>query len=160
MYWIILTDLSMVLGLSRKQLRINQQKTFASSFSCFWVSAWFHCAVCPFNDGVHVVCIEGTIRDLLFELQYCAMSAIRVHRSICVKWSTSSLPHSTKAQNNVNFRTLSETLMASGLLAWLILFGIPAIKLDEIIYCETHGFHYECAGHPQVNPLIIYQTIS
>ena len=49
-----------------------------------------------------------------------------------------------------NYRTLSETAVASGLLAWLILFGIPAIKLDEIIYCETHGFHYECAGHPQV----------
>jgi hypothetical protein len=48
------------------------------------------------------------------------------------------------------FRTLAETAMAAGLLAWLILFGVPAIKLDEIIYCETHGYLFECAGHPQV----------
>jgi hypothetical protein len=52
------------------------------------------------------------------------------------------------------FRTLAETAMAAGLLAWLILFGVPAIKLDEIIYCETHGYLFECAGHPQVCKMV------
>ena len=50
----------------------------------------------------------------------------------------------------VLFRTLSETAVAAGLLAWLILFGVPAIRLDEVIFCEAHGYLYECAGHPQV----------
>eukprot|EP00095_Tigriopus_kingsejongensis_P004020 maker-scaffold5_size1054832-snap-gene-1.15 protein:Tk04020 transcript:maker-scaffold5_size1054832-snap-gene-1.15-mRNA-1 annotation:"leucine-rich repeat-containing protein 8e" len=46
-------------------------------------------------------------------------------------------------------RTLIEFLAASFLLAWLIWRGFPSIQKEEFIYCDVHGYHYECAGHPQ-----------
>lgn len=46
-------------------------------------------------------------------------------------------------------RTLSETGVAAALLVWLVILGLPAIRKDEIIYCVTRGYHFECAGHPQ-----------
>ena len=39
--------------------------------------------------------------------------------------------------------------MGGALLTWLMIWGIPVIRDDEFIYCDVHGFHYECAGHPQ-----------
>ncbi|XP_059093756.1 uncharacterized protein LOC131888834 isoform X2 [Tigriopus californicus] len=46
-------------------------------------------------------------------------------------------------------RTLCEFIVATGLLAWLVWRGFPSIQKEEFIYCDVHGFHYECAGHPQ-----------
>lgn len=46
-------------------------------------------------------------------------------------------------------RTLCEFIVATGLLGWLIWRGFPSIQKEEFIYCDVHGFHYECAGHPQ-----------
>uniref|UniRef100_A0A0K2TQZ0 Uncharacterized protein n=1 Tax=Lepeophtheirus salmonis TaxID=72036 RepID=A0A0K2TQZ0_LEPSM len=46
-------------------------------------------------------------------------------------------------------RTIIVTILASILLIWLISMGIPSMQKDEFIYCNVHGFHYECAGHPQ-----------
>uniref|UniRef100_A0A0K2U8T8 Uncharacterized protein n=1 Tax=Lepeophtheirus salmonis TaxID=72036 RepID=A0A0K2U8T8_LEPSM len=46
-------------------------------------------------------------------------------------------------------RTVIETVVASLLLAWLIFMGFPSMQRDEFIHCNVHGYHYECAGHPQ-----------
>ena len=27
--------------------------------------------------------------------------------------------------------------------------GFPSIQKEEFVYCSVHGYHYECAGHPQ-----------
>lgn len=48
-------------------------------------------------------------------------------------------------------RTLSETLIAGSLQVWLVIWGLPAIKKDEMIYCDAHGYLYECSGHPQAS---------
>ena len=31
----------------------------------------------------------------------------------------------------------------------LFLLGLPSIEREEFIYCDVHGYQYECAGHPQ-----------
>ena len=46
-------------------------------------------------------------------------------------------------------RTAVELGLALVLLTWLIWFGIPSILGDKFIYCDIHGYHYECSGHPQ-----------
>jgi len=51
------------------------------------------------------------------------------------------------------FRTLIEALIAGSLQVWLVVWGVPAIRKDEMIFCDAHGYLYECAGHPQVRQL-------
>eukprot|EP00095_Tigriopus_kingsejongensis_P004023 maker-scaffold5_size1054832-snap-gene-1.14 protein:Tk04023 transcript:maker-scaffold5_size1054832-snap-gene-1.14-mRNA-1 annotation:"leucine-rich repeat-containing protein 8d-like" len=46
-------------------------------------------------------------------------------------------------------RTISEFLMALALLLWLLYYGLPNAQKGPILYCDVHGYLYECAGHPQ-----------
>ena len=46
-------------------------------------------------------------------------------------------------------RTLTELVLAVLLLAWIVWRGVPAIQAEEFIFCDVHGYQYECTGHPQ-----------
>ena len=39
----------------------------------------------------------------------------------------------------------------------LILKGLPILQKERFIFCDVHGYHYECAGHPQVTILNIFR---
>ena len=46
-------------------------------------------------------------------------------------------------------RTSLEILTALYLFQWLLFHGIPSLSKDQLIYCDVHGYQYECAGLPQ-----------
>ena len=34
------------------------------------------------------------------------------------------------------------------LMVFLFLAGVPILNQKTVIFCDIHGYHYECAGHP------------
>ena len=52
-------------------------------------------------------------------------------------------------------RTACELVVAGGLLAILLWKGLPILQKEKFIFCDVHGFQYECAGHPQEFYIIV-----
>ena len=41
-----------------------------------------------------------------------------------------------------------ESFVALGLLIWLMIAGVTEMTKSKHVYCNVHGFPYECTGHP------------
>ena len=52
-------------------------------------------------------------------------------------------------------RTAFELVVAGGLFAILLWKGLPILQKEEFIFCDVHGYHYVCAGHPQEFYIIV-----
>ena len=52
-------------------------------------------------------------------------------------------------------RNVCELVVAGGLFAILLWRGLPILQKEKFIFCDVHGYQYECAGHPQEFYIIV-----
>jgi len=67
--------------------------------------------------------------------------------------------HSFNEDSNFFFsyivRTAFELVVAGGLFTILLWKGLPILQKEKFIFCDVHGFQYECTGHPQEFYIIV-----